>query len=238
MRLFLCSFVLLLLACYSSLAQETFKVNSASSEYEVVVQVKSCGETDAHMAAYACSGPAQVSLYRKRASQPFQVLILPSVTIYKDSIAYNPQTSEKSRGLYEEEYSIVFDDFNFDGRQDLAICNGRNGGYGSPSYNVYLFDIRSARFIENKRLSRLTEAGYLGLIFPEAKNRLLVAYSKSGCGYHETEKYRLAKDHPVLVEKIIEDATMGNGTYARVTTRKLIDGKWVTRVRRQKINSE
>jgi hypothetical protein len=163
---------------------------------------------------------------------------LPNIEIYKDTAAFNPQINKKARGIYEEEYGVIFDDFNFDGRQDLAICNGRNGGYASSSYDVYLFDKRLHKFIANRRLSRLTEGVYLGLFFPDAKRRLLIAFWKSGCCYHETDKYRLVNNRPVLVEKIIEDATIGKGKFARVTTRKLINGKWVARVTREKINNE
>jgi hypothetical protein len=144
----------------------------------------------------------------------------------------------KPRGIYEEEYTVVFDDFDFDGTQDLAICSGRKGGYGGPSYNVYLFDKKANHFVENRRLNRLTENVYLGLFFPDAKRRLLIAYSKSGCCYHETEEYQMVKGRPKLVKKIIEDATAGNGSIVRVTTKRLVNRKWVSTVRRERINKE
>src|SRR5919205_1174322 len=150
-----------------------------------------------------------------------------NVELYKDTAAFSPETSEKPRGLYEEEYSFVFDDFNFDGREDLAVCNGRDSGYGGPSYTVFLFDARAGRFNESRALSRLAEGEYLGLFFTDAKRRTLTAYSKGGCCYHETKVFRVVGDRPVLVEQVIEDATSWGGApegYVLITTKKKVRG--------------
>lgn len=230
--------LLSLLTGQVSLAQETLKLDRASREYDVVIRVKACGGEEQRNDANTCNGPALVSLYKKGVRSPVQILSLPNIELYRDTVAYNPTMNKKPRGIYAEEYSVVFDDFDFDGTQDLAICNGRNGGYGSPSYNVYLFDKRSNRFVENRRLTRLTEGVYLGLFFPDAKRHLLIAYSKSGCCYHETEKYQMVSSKPILVEKMIEDATIGNRDIVKVTTKTFVNGKWVTRVRKEHINKQ
>ena len=235
MKLF--AILLFLLTGQVSFAQETFKIDRASREYDVVIRVKACGGEAQGNDANTCNGPAQVSLYKKGVQSTFQVLHLPNIELYKDTVAYNPTMNKKARGIYAEEYSVVFDDFDFDGKQDLAICNGRNGGYGAPSYNIYLFDKKSNRFVENRRLTRLNEGVYLGLFFLDARRKLLVAYSKSGCCYHETEKYRMVNNKPILVEKMIEDASRGDSTVS-TTTRKLINGKWVTKVTKEKIKQQ
>ena len=230
--------LLFLLTGQVSLAQETLKLNRASRQYDLVIRVQACGGEAQRNDANTCNGPARVSLYKKGVQSPFQVVNLPNIELYRDTVAYNPTLNNKPRGIYAEEYGVVFDDFDFDGVQDLAICNGRNGGYGSPSYNIYLFDKKSRRFVENRRLNRLTEGVYLGLFFPDAKRHLLIAYSKSGCCYHETEMYQIINSKPILVEKIIDDATAGRGGIGKITTKKLINGKWVTRVRKEKLNEQ
>jgi hypothetical protein len=149
-------------------------------------------------------------------------------------MTYDPEVAKGPRKLYDDEYSFIFDDFNFDGLKDLAICNGRNGGYGAPSYSVYLFNGRTNRFVESKRLSKLTEEVYLGLFFADAKRKLLVAYWKSGCCFHQTEKYRVVADRPVPVEKITE-AVDDSGDFMIVTTSRLVNGAWVKKVRKEKI---
>jgi hypothetical protein len=228
------AFLLFLFTWQVSFAQETLKLDRASREYDLVLQVQACGGEAQRHDANTCNGSGRVSLYKKGVQSAFQVLSLPNIELYKDTAAYNPEINKNRRGIYAEEYSVVFDDFDFDGKQDLAICNGRKAGYGGPSYNIYLFQKKSQQFVENRRLTGLTEGGYLGLFFPDAKRHLLIAYSKSGCCYHETEKYQLINSKPILVEKIIEDATIAQRGLVKVTTKKLINGKWVTRVRKKK----
>ena len=239
------SLLLLLLAASASLAaaraEETVKVQNVSTKYELEVRVAGCGGAERLNDENNCDGPARVSLYRKGSRRPFQVLRLSNLELYKDTAAYSPETSAKPRGIYAEEYTFVFEDFDFDGEEDLAICNGRNGGYGGPSYNVYLFDKRSRRFVENRRLSRLTEGVYLGLFFPDPKKKRLSVYSKSGCCYHETEVYSVVRGRPVLVEKVIEEAT---GTdkedefLVTTTTKKRVGGRWVVKTKREKVKRE
>jgi hypothetical protein len=114
-----------------------------------------------------------------------QTITLPNIEIYEDAISFNPKINHTPRGVYAEEYSIVFEDFNFDGMEDLAICNGRNGGYGGPSYTVYLFDENQKRFVRNRRLSKLTEGVYYGLFQVDSSKKRLTAFWKSGCCSHQ-----------------------------------------------------
>ena len=211
------------------LAQETFRISSSSAVYDIVVDMNRCDEEQKQL--NLCTGPGQVRIYRKGTAVPFQVLSLKNINVYKDQLAYNPRIDKNTRKLYDDEYSFIFGDFNFDNNEDLAVCNGRDGGYGAPSYNVYLYNGLSGNFVENESLSKLTE-GYLGLFFVDSKKRQLVAYSKSGCCYHETEFYKVIENKPVLVEKIIEDA---RGYFVTVRTRKLVNGKWVNRVSKKKL---
>lgn len=227
----------LVLSENSSSAQETLRINSGSAIYDIVVEIVQCDEEGKR--SNLCSGPGRVSIYRKGSSFPFQVLSLKNIDVNKDQLAYNPEINKNTRKLYDDEYSFIFGDFNFDANEDLAVCNGRNGGYGAPSYTVFLYNSMSKKFIENVNLSKLTE-GYLGLFFVDPKKRQLVAHSKSGCCYHETEVYKVIRNKPVMVEKIIEEAT-GNdarGYVVTVTTRKLVNGRWVKRVRKKKLKEE
>lgn len=221
-------------------AQEVFHVKSKSSTYDVSVRVANCDEETKSSNPSICAGRGQVSIYRKGSKRPFQILKLRNVEVDTEQLAYNREIDQRPRQLYDDEYSFIFDDFNFDSREDLAICNGRNGGYGGPSYNVYLYNPNSNRFVENVSLSNLTEGGYLGLFSVESKKKQLVAHSKSGCCYHETEVYRVVQNKPVLVEKTTEKASgTDDGGYDVVTTtRKLVNGKWIKRVKKERVKGE
>jgi hypothetical protein len=222
-------------------AAETVKIRNVSTMYDLEVRIDGgCGGAEQDGDANRCTGPATVRVFRKGSKTPFQTLRLPNIELYKDTAAFSPETSKKPRGLYAEEYSFVFDDFDFDGVEDLAICNGREGGYGGPSYTVFLFDKRADKFTENRRLTRLAGEGYLGLFFVDAKKKTLTAYTKSGCCYHETEVYKMAGGAPVLVEKIIEDATTEGGApegYVLVTTKRKVGARWVVTRKKQKLDT-
>jgi hypothetical protein len=239
-RVFACVLVALAFARAAS-ASETIKIQNVSTKYDLEVRVESCGGAGQDNDANKCNGPAVVRVFRKGSKSPFQTLRLANVELYKDTAAFSPETSAKPRGLYAEEYSFVFDDFNFDGSEDLAVCNGRDGGYGGPSYSVFLFDKRAEKFIENRRLTRLAGEGYLSLFFTDPKRKTLTAYTKSGCCYHETEVYKVVGDAPVLVEKIIEDATTEGGApegFVLVTTRRRVGARWVVTKKKQKIETD
>lgn len=215
--------------------QEPAKSGGASTKYDVTVLPGACGGAKrGGDEAGEDAVPARVRIYRKGSKTPFQVLCLPSVWVNAEQFAYSPKTAAKRRVLYDDEYSVVFDDFNFDGLEDLAVCNGRNGGYGGPSYTIFLFDRRAGRFAESGALSRLNEGGYLGLFFPDAKKKTLTALSKSGCCYHESEVYKVINSKPVLVERVTEDAHVSDG-YVLVTTRKRVGRRWVVTKKREKL---
>ncbi len=233
-------FALLVSAKSNCFAQETFQVQTSSTVYDVNVKIDKCDEKDKRYNPSICSGPGQVNIYRKGSALPFQVLNFNNLEVDKEQIAYDSKIAKRERKLYDDEYSFIFDDFNFDGSEDLAVCTGRDGGYGAPSYKVYLFNKVSKKFVENVRLSKLTQEVYLGLFSIEPKKRQLVAYSKSGCCYHETEVYKLIHNKPVMVEKIIEETSGGDDTgyIVKVTTRKLVNGRWLKRVRKEKVREE
>ena len=232
--------LLLISAGKNCFAQQTFKINSSSAAYDIEVKIDKCDEETKRTSPYLCTGPGRVSIYRKGLAVPLQVLNLKNLEVNQDQLAYNSETNKRERKLYDDAFSFIFGDFNFDGHEDLAICTGRNGGYGGPSYSVYVYDVKSKQFVENLRLSKLTEGGYLGLFFVEPKKSRLVAHSKSGCCYHETEVYRVVSNKPVLVERVIEEATGSDDTgyVVVVTTRKLVRGKWVKRVTKKRLPPE
>ena len=40
--------------------------------------------------------------------------------------------------LYDYQGTIVVDDYNFDGREDLAAQTGQDGPYGGPTFSIFL----------------------------------------------------------------------------------------------------
>jgi hypothetical protein len=44
--------------------------------------------------------------------------------------------------LAQENFKIQNVSNKFDDIEDMAVCNGKAGGYGAFSYNIYLFDTK------------------------------------------------------------------------------------------------
>ncbi|NJM54280.1 MAG: hypothetical protein HC846_13400, partial [Blastocatellia bacterium] len=123
--LLICSFLLL---CSSAFAQKTFDLKDASKYFDIKIKVAKCDD------GY-CSGKASFSFYKKGGSTPYQVINLDDTQIQLDE---NGNAQANISMLYDNQSAVNIDDFNFDGMEDVAICDGANGSYGGPSYQVYL----------------------------------------------------------------------------------------------------
>jgi hypothetical protein len=117
---------------------------------------------------------------------------------------------------------LIFGDFNFDGREDIAIRNGNKGAYDSPSYDIYTAT-SSTQFNIDTRLSQLA-SNNLGMFSIDKKNQRISVLEKTGCCYQKTISYKQdSKKQWIIVESVIEDSSIGNEVV--VITQKLINGK-------------
>jgi hypothetical protein len=133
--------------------------------------------------------------------------------------------------MYDTEYSFMVDDFNFDGEEDLAICDGFHAWNGSTSYKVFLFDKKAGRFVHNPELSELTTGKYIGMFRRFPRGRQVIADFR-GNNLIGEECYRLVNDRPVLIEKTTVE--MLNDGYRLRTRLKKVRGRWVKQVSRFK----
>jgi hypothetical protein len=115
--------------CYG---QRIFEIKEGSEHYSAKVSVESCEEN-------ICSGKGIIKLYLKLNSNLFQILRSEDLYFSLDQNGGKPTTNMNQ--LYAEQSSLIFNDFNFDGYEDLAIRDGNKGGYGGPSYDVYVFNL-------------------------------------------------------------------------------------------------
>ncbi len=175
-----------------------------------------------------CKGRATVYLSKKNQSSVWQTIQMPNMFL---ELKKDGKPTANLIELYGENNSgIVFDDYNFDGVQDLALRNGNNGAYGGPSYDILLFSKASGKFVKNRELTKLGSEN-LGLFTVDKKRKTIETFNKSGCCYHETTRYRVTNNRPEKVYFFVEDATGGDGAKVKLTTRTLVKGKWKTTIR-------
>jgi len=210
---------LFLLLCSSVLAQKTFELKNASEYFDIKIKVENCDEG-------FCGGKASFFFYKKGGKTAYQVINLDDTQIQLDESG-NAQANISM--LYDNQSAVNIGDFNFDGMEDVAICDGANGSYGGPSYQVYLSSRAAGKFVYSQAFSNLGQ--HLGMFEVDKKKKVLRIFDKSGCCWHVTEEYSVVNNRPVKVFIEEEDATIPDNTKVKVTTKTLVKGKWQTKVK-------
>jgi hypothetical protein len=203
----------------AGLAQTTFDLKDASKYFDVTVKVATCENG-------FCHGRSTFSFFKKGGTTPYQVINLPDTSI---QLTDDGKPSVNVTLLYDQQSVVNIDDYNFDGMEDVAICNGDNGSYGGPSYNVYLSSRSAGKFVYSPPFSKL--ASHLGMFTVNKDLKQLETFDKSGCCWHITERYSVASGRPVKVFEEIEDATIRDETKVKITTKTLVKGRWKTSVK-------
>jgi hypothetical protein len=178
--------------------------------------------------------PAQITLRDKTGGQVLQRIDSPEAfAVFKPD---GQEMEINQAPLYGEQSLLFFDDFNFDGQQDLAVRNGSEGGYGGPSYDIYLSAPGSPTLVFAPAFSDLTRDGQLGMFGVDPVAKRLHTSSKSGCCWHQFATWQIEKNEPVMVAEKIEAAQMPSEAkpympmgYLDITERELKDGQWVER---------
>ncbi len=207
---------LVLLFSSSAFAQRSFDLKDASPYFDIKVKVAKCDDM-------YCSGKATFSFYKKDGTTPYQVISLPDTSIQLDE---GGDALVNTTMLYDKQSVVNIGDYNFDGMDDVALCNGNNGPYGGPSYSVYLSSKAAKKFVYNPAFSKSLVS--LGMFEVDKDKEQLTTFNKSGCCWHITEKYSVVAGRPVKVWEEIEDATIADETKVKITTKTLVGGKWKT----------
>ena len=211
--------VAILLFCPSILASEQFTVTDASQYFDIKITVAKCEDN-------TCRGNASFAFYKKGGMKPYQIINLPDT--YLD-LGENGKPTVNVNLLYDRQSVVNVGDYNFDGMEDLALCNGLNGSYGSPSYSIYLSSRAAGKFVYSRSFSSLGEA--LGMFEVDKEKKVLRTFDKSGCCYHITEEFAVVNNTPRKVFSEEEDATIPDETKVKITTKRLVKGRWQTNVK-------
>lgn len=202
----------------SIFAQEFF-IQDGSKQYDARLTIACESDT--------CSGPATVKVFKKNTHQLVE-------TFHSDAmdIAFQGKKANVNH-LYDEQSGVFFDDFNFDGTQDIAIQNGNAGPYGSPQYDVYVFNKTKNNFVPSQALTNLASEN-LGMFEVNHKTKTLTTLSKDGAAWHQTQEYAVVPNKGLkLVHEITEDASGAEKVI--VTERTLKNNRWVKKVKTYKL---
>lgn len=213
------SIVLFLFLPFSLFAEHRFEITNVSKFFDIRITVTGCENG-------FCRGRSRFEFFKKGILRPYQTIEHNDTLIQLDDEGVPPVNVSL---LYDMQSVINIGDFNFDGMEDVAICDGENGSYGGPSYRVYLSSRKAGKFVFDQAFTRL---GYhLGMFTVDAKKKRLRIFDKSGCCWHVTEEYAVVGGRPVKVFREVEDATIPDEAKVKIVTRRLLKGKWKETVR-------
>lgn len=194
-------------------AQNHFELNEISKNYHVNIDIATCNEKE-------CFGKSLVSLTNKKTSEKFPILTSDNFTftIETDSLNF------KNAKFDEEPHPLIFEDFNFDGFEDIAVINRSSGAF---AYDIYTFDSIQKQFLLNEGMTSLVKDNSAIFIVDDSRKRLIVRL-KSGCCLHITKEYNVILEREPLKVYEFEEDTRNPET---VITKKseFIDYKWFTK---------
>ncbi len=218
-------FVVLLLGI-NAFGQQKFEIKNAPSSYNIRLEIEKC-DADGR-----CAGQQIIRLFRKNQSKPFQIIKLPNTIFYLNE---SKQLPVNYKQIPRDRFSVIyFEDYNFDGLEDLAVQDGYNGGYAGPSYQIYLFSNQSKKFIRSAGFTRLGQSPYFGMFGVDYKKKIIRTFYKSSCCMHYLEEYKVSNNRLKKVTEINEYYNFKGDGMTEIETKKLINGKWRTWVKKVK----
>lgn len=213
-----------MLAPATVMAQTVIMFTNGSDKYNAKITVKCDGDN--------CGGEARVQLLEKERNRSVQLLGSDDLILRLDG---NRPDGPKKGTAAEGEHPLVFDDFNFDGEEDVAIRNGSKSSAGGPSYDVYLYHAGKKAFVQDKHLTRLASEN-LGMFETDRRRKQLTVYQKEGCCKHTIITYGLMAGKGLTrVMEVMEDADAA-GDMVTVTTSQLVNGRMKKSVKQYKAN--
>lgn len=212
----LSAFILLGPLCFG---QYKFEIKDASKNYDAIIHIDNCFDGK-------CMDKGTVELFNSNNTKV--------QTFTSDNLVLHLGEGQKlERGkiipLTKEQSPLIFDDFNFDGTEDLAIRNGNMGNYSSASYDVYVFNSTRMAFVKSKELTELGSDNF-DFFETDPVRKRLIAFGKSGCCNLFTAEYEVVPNKGLskVLEKEEDSSEEG---YVKVTTKEKKNNKWITRTK-------
>ncbi len=205
-------FVLLLMPFFAS-AQESYDLIDFSDEFSGKIIVDDNQENS------DLETNCTLNIYQKKNGK----LVFSKPAFYS---GYDFEDSKVKSNIqeipYGEQSILIFEDFNFDGKEDIALRTGNYSCYGGPSFEIYLADKNGFTYNES-----FTELGsnYCGMFTVDDEKKQLQTMTKSGCCWHQFSTYVVENNKAVPIE-IIEEYY--SGIFVEYSVQKRVNGKMVT----------
>src|SRR5690554_2279203 len=114
---------------------------------------------------------------------------------------------------YGSQSVLLYEDYNFDGINDLALMNGYESCYGGPSFDIYL--AKSNTFEYSEAFSVLSN-DYCGMFQIDSETKTIYTMTKSGCCWHQFSEFKVIDNEPKPI-KITEQSYFRHQNFVEVT---------------------
>ncbi|WP_335945467.1 hypothetical protein [Pseudomonas sp. G166] len=202
----------------------SFAVNDRSGQYLVEVLIPEPPE-DAHQLAQAF-----ITVRDNSTHETLQQLQTPAGNVPVD------RNGKVDNWLLGPQSLLYFDDFNFDGRQDLAIRNGNDPDASyKPTFDIYLQDPQKTQWVLNPALTNLAKEDSKGMFSVSPLDSVLLSQTERDCCWTRATQWKMRGDELVLLhsdtEEQIQPTEPGENTsmpsgYTLHTIGEWKDGQW------------
>lgn len=193
-------------------AQTTFVVDDFSDRYFGKVFIADINEV---------FSPGWIAIFDKKTKKELIKVTSEELT---SSMRGEKMVSNIKELPYGEQSSIMYEDYNFDGKKDLAIMDGQNSCYHGPSFRVYLATTRGFKFSSD--FTQLAQE-YCGMFGVDQKAKTISTMTKSGCCWHQYSEYIVQNNKPLAI-KVVEEGRSADGLTWDISEQKRINGKMVS----------
>jgi hypothetical protein len=176
----------------ATFGQTIFTVDNFSKDYYGKIQISDTSEVFSE---------GWVAIYDRNKNK--QIIKIASDELYLELHDGKALANIKSLP-YGEQSLIMYEDFNFDGKKDFAICDGQNSCYHGPSFQIFLSTTKG--FLYNKDFTRLAQE-YCGMFQIDSEKKQIYTMTKSGCCWHEFSTFSVINNKPQAINVIVEDAS-------------------------------
>ena len=124
---------------------------------------------------------------------------------------------------YGRQSIIIYEDFNFDGKKDLAVMDGQYSCYHGPSFQIYLETEDGLK--HSLEFTKLAQE-YCGMFEVNSETGTIHTMTRSGCCWHQWSEFKVKENTPILM-KIVERGLSVNGLTEDYVEKNRIGDKFV-----------
>lgn len=187
--------LILLLGAVSLTAQTTFVVDDFSDQYFARVFISDPSEV---------FSKGWIAIFDKKAKRQLLKINSEELTFDLHDGALKSNVKELP---YGEQSLIMYEDYNFDGKKDLAVMDGQNSCYHGPSFQIFL--ATKLGFIRSPSFTRLAQE-YCGMFQVVPETKTIHTMTKSGCCWHQFSEFAVRNNKPIET-KVFEEGASTNG---------------------------